>query len=105
KDKPAAGTTPAQQAANLSDGKGNHISYVYLGKGLSFGSPKQLLAYEALDHHDGAGVNALFTDGTVLFVEKNAIPSMIPQLAAGRAPTTTTTAPSATQPMQPLPGK
>src|SRR6185295_6594467 len=35
KDTPAAGTTPQQQASNLTDGKGNHISYVYLGKGLT----------------------------------------------------------------------
>jgi hypothetical protein len=104
KDTPATGTTPQQQAANLTDGKGNHVSYVYLGNGLSFGSPKQLLAYEPLDHHDGEGVNALFSDGTVLFVAKANIPSMVPQLAtAGGVPTSApATAPAATRP---IPGK
>jgi hypothetical protein len=74
----ASGQTPAEQAANLV--KGNHLSYVYLGKGLTFAAAKQVLAYESLAHHDNEGINVLYTDGTVQFLPRAAALVAVPQL-------------------------
>jgi hypothetical protein len=41
-------------------------SYIYFGKGLTTPvDPLRVVAVEPLENHDGAGVNALFGDGTV----------------------------------------
>jgi hypothetical protein len=84
---PAAGKTPAEQAANL--GKGKHVSYVYIGKGLGFGATKQPIAYEPLSDHQGEGVHVLYTDGSVQFLPRAGALVAVPQLAAGGATTTT----------------
>jgi hypothetical protein len=102
-DTAAPGQTPAEQAANLP--KGKHLSYVYVGKGVSFMSPKQVVVYEPLAHHDNEGVNALYSDGTVQFLPRPAALTAIPQLAPGGAPTTTTTAPAAQPAGPPAPGR
>lgn len=82
---PAPGKTPAERAANVS--KGSHQSYVYVGKGLTFGPVKKLLVYELLASHEGVGVNVLYSDGSVQFLPKANALSAVPQLAPGTAAT------------------
>jgi hypothetical protein len=84
-DTVAPGKTPQEQAGNLP--KGSHMSFVYVGKGLSFASTKQVLAYEPLNHHDGEGVNVLYSDGTVQFLPRAKAIVTIPALAPGNAAT------------------
>jgi hypothetical protein len=95
----APGATPAEQAANLA--KGNHASYVYVGKGVSFASLKQVLAYEPLSHHDGQGTNVLYSDGTVQFLAPASAMVAVPQLAPASAPAAAATQPASTQPAPP----
>ena len=65
-DTPAPGTTPKQQAANLS--KGGHSSFIYLGNGKNFSAnAKVILAYEPLSNHNNHGMNVLFADGHAEF--------------------------------------
>jgi hypothetical protein len=63
-DTPATGT-PAQQAAALTPG-GGHLSYVWLGKGVTSDSPTDtVLVYEPLSNHQQKGMNVLFNDYSV----------------------------------------
>jgi hypothetical protein len=91
-DTVAAGTTPAEQAANLA--KGGHDSYVYAGKGKRLNQTNQLIAYEPLADHENEGVNVLYSDGSVQFLNRSTALLLLPQLAAPAAPP----APAATQP-------
>lgn len=95
-DTEAPGATFPEQAASLA--KGGHQSYVYLGRGLTLTAARQPLAYEALPHHDGAGVHVLYSDGSVQFLPKTAAAVAVPQLAA---PATQPATPPATQPATP----
>jgi len=71
-DTPAPGTTPQALAANLS--KGGHLSYVYVGKGMTsriLTSPnagRTVVAYEPMTNHRNDGTNVLFADGHVEWV-------------------------------------
>ena len=76
----APGKTPAEQVANLA--KGRYQSYVYVGKGVTLTSGRQVLAYEPPAHHGGQGLNVLFSDGTVQFLPTATAQTAIPQLAA-----------------------
>jgi hypothetical protein len=86
---PAPGKTTAEQVANLAQGK--HLSYVYVGKGLTFRSTKQVLVYEPLEVHDGEGVNVLYSDVTVQFLPRITAMTAIPALAPAPIPTQPTT--------------
>ena len=89
----APGDTPAEQAANMA--KGSHQSYVYVGKGLTMNAAKQVIVYEPLDHHDGDGVNVLYTDGSTQFLTRNNAIAALPQLApVASAPATTQSSPA-----------
>jgi hypothetical protein len=95
KHTPAPGDTPAKQIANLATGQ--HQSYVYLGKGMMSGRGRQIIAYEPLAHHDGEGVNVLYTDGSTTFLAKAAAVAALPQLSGGNA-AAPTSQPASTQP-------
>ena len=89
-DTAATGKTPADYAADVA--KGGHQSYVYIGKGLTMTPPRKLLAYEPLSHHEGAGSNVLYSDGSVQFLNKAAAIGDVPQLAPATQPATAPTA-------------
>jgi prepilin-type processing-associated H-X9-DG protein len=71
-DTPAPGNTPQAQAAGPS--KGGHLSYVYVGKGMtsriltSPGAGRTVVAYEPIANHRNDGSNVLFADGHVEFL-------------------------------------
>ena len=89
----APGATAAEQAVNIA--KGNHQSYVYVGKGLNMNAAKQVIVYEPLDLHDGEGVNVLYTDVSTQFLPRNNAIAALPQLASSTsAPATTQSVPA-----------
>ncbi len=90
-DTPAAGSTEQQVAANLT--AGGHLSYVYAGKGLTLKSPANaVVAYEPLSNHRD-GMNVLFADGHVQWLNAAQGRRLIAELAAGQNP------PRSTQPV------
>jgi prepilin-type processing-associated H-X9-DG protein len=60
---PATGPTTQAIVADLS--AGGHVSYTYIGKGLTYRATSDVVvAYEApVDHGGGRGMNVLFADG------------------------------------------
>jgi prepilin-type processing-associated H-X9-DG protein len=68
-DIPADGPTTQAIADHLMDG--GHMSYIYLGRGLKNGSVPDdvVIAYEPLSNHAGQGMNVLFGDGHVEFLD------------------------------------
>ncbi len=83
-DTKATGATPEAIAKDLT--AGGHLSYVYVGKGMtSRVSPATVIAYEPLTNH-GHGSNVLFGDGTVTFIRKAQAEPMIKQIEAGQNP-------------------
>ena len=66
-DTPSPGSTPMQQAANLS--AGGHCSYIYTGAGLTTAqvSNGDVLLYEPPQAHEQQGMNILLADGQVQF--------------------------------------
>lgn len=70
-DEAATGNTPADVAASFS--QPHHLSYLYLGKGLTTSAKDDTpLMAEPLDNHDNDGASILFTDGHVDFCTKDA---------------------------------
>lgn len=101
-DSPAPGATPQIQASNLY--AGGHLSYVYVGAGLStnagFGSaPTTVVMYEPLANHRDS-INVLYADGSVHILARPAAAAMIAALPpaatqpATRPSTQPTTVPS-----------
>ena len=66
-ETPANGPTPQAIANQMA--AGGHVSYIYLGRGLSVNTvtPNTILAYEMIPHA-GGGTNVLFGDGHVEWV-------------------------------------
>jgi prepilin-type processing-associated H-X9-DG protein len=65
-DERAIGPTTQATADQLS--AGGHLSYVYVGRGLTNALANDstfVLAYEPLKNHSGQGMNVLFADGHV----------------------------------------
>jgi prepilin-type processing-associated H-X9-DG protein len=96
-DTPAPGPTPQIQANNLY--AGGHLSYVYVGAGLSTASTSSNAAttpvlYEPLSHHRD-GVNVLYADGSVAFLPRGAAQAMIASLAPATQPASQPSTPSA----------
>ncbi len=84
-DTPAPGTTPQQQAANLS--KGGHSSFIYLGNGKNSNTnAKVVLAYEPLSNHNNQGMNVLFADGYVEFLVGPMAKEVQAELQSGQNP-------------------
>lgn len=64
----APGATPQEEAKQLSNPL--HQTYVFVAPGLDpKASPDALVAYDAGGNHSDNGVNALFADGHVEFVD------------------------------------
>ena len=81
----AAGPTTQASAANLH--AGGHLSYIYLGKGITGVPPaKMVIAYEPLANHNNKGMNVLFGDGHVAFISVPAATAVIAELNAAHNP-------------------
>ena len=94
-DNPAPGADGRTRATNL--GKGGHLSYVYVGKGLGVvtgpgATGKAVLAYEPPSNHANGGINVLFSDGHVEFFPPQPAKQIIADLQAGKNPTSVTPA-------------
>ena len=68
---------------------GGHVSYVYLGRGLSVASatPATIVAYE-IPVDSNAGANVLFGDGHVEFDDAAYMSKVIGKAAVGQFPVT-----------------
>jgi len=103
-DSPAPGQTPQIQANNLY--AGGHLSYAYVGAGLSTTTgpgttSTTVVMYEPLANHK-EGVNVLYADGSVAFIPAGAAQAMIASLPP---PATQGTTQPATRPSsQPVGG-
>jgi hypothetical protein len=91
-DTPAAGPTPNATVADLT--AGGHLSYVYLGRGLSGDVPDDVVvAYENPTIWPN-GTNVLYANGFVAFERhKSVIRRIIDRAAAGIFPVTRSSAP------------
>ena len=78
---------PTTQASSANVHAGGHLSYIYLGKGLTgTQSATMVIAYEPLTNHANSGMNVLFGDGHVQFVGLPAATTLIAELNAGQNP-------------------
>ena len=90
-DTAAPGLTSQAQAANLS--AGGHLSYVYVGKNLTWKSdPEAIVLYEPLKNNAGDGAMFLFAEGHVEFVDAPLARKMIDEIKAGHNPPRSTEA-------------
>ncbi len=89
KDTPAAaGPTTQATAANLH--AGGHLSYIYLGKGITGVPPaKMVISYEPLANHNNKGMNVLFGDGQVAFIPRKDAVTLLAELQLGHNPSHT----------------
>jgi len=84
-DTPARGPTKQALAANLT--AGGHLSYIYVGKGLTSAAPADaVLAYEPLANHRGEGMEVLYADGHVEFQSSLTARNIIAELQSGHNP-------------------
>jgi len=83
----ATGPTAQAVAANF---RANplHCSYVYVGGGLTSPTvtPAHVVAYEDSTNHRGKGMNVLYSDGTVAWLEAKQAEHLLSELKAGRNP-------------------
>jgi predicted Zn finger-like uncharacterized protein/prepilin-type processing-associated H-X9-DG protein len=87
-DTPASGATVG---ASLTPG---HLSYVYVGNGLTASaSPDTVVLFENPSNHLNQGMNVLFADFHVEWLSKSNVQSILNQQAAGKRPITVTTSP------------
>lgn len=87
-ETPANGPTTRAVVSQLNLG-GGHVSYVYLGKGLSMRTvtPDIVVAYELL-LNPGTGTNMLFSDGHVEYISPATTAKIIATASAGQFPVT-----------------
>ena len=84
---PSTKDTPATQPTAADVTAGGHLSYVYVGGGFTAPVPPgAIIAYEPLCNHQMRGMNVLFGDGRVEWVEAKEARNMLAELAAGRNP-------------------
>ena len=77
---------PTMQAVAEKLSAGGHLSYVYTGKGMTLNSPANaVLAYEPLSNH-GDGMNVLFADGRVNWIDPVRGRKLLAELDAGHNP-------------------
>lgn len=81
-EEPASGASPQEIAENLK--KPEHCSYRYLGKGLSEPlDAKRVLVVESLDNHDGAGMNVVYGDATLEWLDRADAEKLLRRLGLG----------------------
>lgn len=82
---PPGPTTQTTAAALLQPG---HLSYIYLGKGLTSqtATADTVLLYEPLTNHSGDGMNVLFGDFHVEWLSASEAATILKQVAAKRNP-------------------
>jgi hypothetical protein len=89
-DTPAQGATTQAVADGLNGG--GHLSYIFVGSGLSAATAtaNTVVAYEPLSNHKAgkAGMNVLFGDRHVEFIEAGRAKAIIAKTAAGVFPVT-----------------
>lgn len=86
-DKPATGGTTEEVRAALRAGGGAHVSYVYLGAGLTYdGDAGVVVAYDRPGNHGDDGCNVLYADGHVEWVTMPSMRYVLDEVAAGRLP-------------------
>lgn len=84
KDTPATAATTQHIVEELS--KPGHLSYIYLGATLRASETlPAVLVYEPLGNH-GHGLNALYADGTVEFVDRSYAEAFLAELHSGHNP-------------------
>lgn len=77
---------PTMQAVAEKLSAGGHLSYVYTGKGMTLNSPANaVLAYEPPSNH-GNGMNVLFADGRVQWIDAVRGRKLMSELEAGHNP-------------------
>jgi prepilin-type processing-associated H-X9-DG protein len=86
-DVPAGGADPQAVVQTLLSEK-DHMSYVYLGAGMTADKLTfdQILAYEPLSNHAGEGINVLYGDGHAQWFDKKQAAHVIAELQAGHNP-------------------
>jgi prepilin-type processing-associated H-X9-DG protein len=93
-DTPAPGATSTEQAAALKTP--GHFSYVYLGKGRTAATqPAEktkyadvVIMYEPPANHGNGGMNVLWGDGRISYVDARSATKILSELQAGRNPPT-----------------
>jgi hypothetical protein len=84
-DERATGPTTRAVADALAIG--GHLSYVYVGAGLTDRSdPDTVVLYEPLSDHQGKGMNVLFGYGHVDFLAAAEAREVVDRVAAGERP-------------------
>jgi prepilin-type processing-associated H-X9-DG protein len=87
-DEKANGNTLDEIVADLA--RPHHLSYVYHGKGFTKDAPADVvLATELFENHDRDGLNVLYGDGHVDFINRAAAEKLLAELALGHNPPTT----------------
>jgi prepilin-type processing-associated H-X9-DG protein len=78
---------PTTQAEADDINAGRHVSYLYLGNGFNTKTTPTdaIVAYEPLSNH-GNGMNLLFGDGHVEFIDKTAAAEFLSQISTGTRP-------------------
>lgn len=84
-DDRATGPTTAAVAAELTAGR--HLSYVYVGKGLTNrATADTVLLYEPESNHGRAGMNVCYVDSHVQWYDATAAARIVQELKAGHNP-------------------
>jgi len=84
-DERAAGPTTEAAAAELAAGR--HLSYIYVGKGLTNrATDATVLLYEPGSNHARAGMNVCYADAHVQWYDAAAAARIVQELKAGHNP-------------------
>ena len=93
---PASGAT-SQVADGINSGRNS--SYIYVGAGLKLSDPSdEVVMYEPLSNHQRRGMNVLFVDGTVKFLDRNDAQQILDEQARNVRPIKATSRSSGSTP-------
>jgi prepilin-type processing-associated H-X9-DG protein len=86
-DTKAVGPT-TQAALQAMHAEPGHCSYIYVGGSLTSqtATPQHVMAYEPMSNNRGAGMNVLFGDGSVQFLNQRESTYVLAELKAGHNP-------------------
>ena len=89
RESPSPSTNPSAISADFA--RGGYCSYIYVGKGMTANSPlTNVLAYERISNHGNKGMNVLYLDGHLQWLDRLAAQKLIAQLQSGPQPGVTT---------------